>query len=213
MLKFAKNAVVVLLALTLILATAGCGKKDAGTNAGNIGDAVPLVEEPASSFKYADSDELGYKVDPAGWLISEYIGTNTEVIVPSQIEGKPVVIISNLAFCENDLLVSVTIPDGVTLIGNRAFDKCKSLKSVSIPNGVTKIGNWAFGNCPSLASIVLPNSVTFIGEGAFVNCTSLTSITIPDGVETISDDAFEGCTSLSDESKQRILQLNADSKF
>lgn len=49
--------------------------------------------------------------------------------------------------------------------------------SITIPNGVTKIGGSAFRGCTGLASVTIGNSVTSIGERAFFRCTELTSIT------------------------------------
>ena len=47
-------------------------------------------------------------------------------------------------FAYDDLLASVTIPQGVTSIGSYAFQNCTSLASVTIPQGVTSIGSYAF---------------------------------------------------------------------
>ena len=107
------------------------------------------------------------------YKVKGYIGTSTEVIIPSTYEGKP-----------------------VTSIDHWAFSDCESLTSIVIPNSVTSIGQYAFYSCYNLTSIVIPNSVKAIGDYAFSNCDSLTSIVIPNSVEAIGYDAFDDCYSL-----------------
>ncbi len=102
------------------------------------------------------------------------------------------------AFCNCDLLASVTIPESVSVIGESAFFGCRSLISVAIPESVTVIGDSAFSLCESLTSVNIPNGVSAIGHGTFSQCTSLVTVTIPDGVTEIGRNAFSGCAALSD---------------
>ena len=142
-----------------------------------------------------------------------------ELIIPANIEGKPVTEIGTFAFSSCYGLTSITIPDSVTSIGDDAFARCASLTSITIPDSVTSIES-TFSLCVSLTSITIPDSVTSIGEMtflrcnslknitigngvtsigvyAFLRCTSLTSITIPDSVTSIDKQAFKGCNSLT----------------
>lgn len=119
-----------------------------------------------------------------------------DVVIPAEIEGKPVTAIGNRAFFGASL-TSVRIPGSVTQIGGAAFADCKSLTSVSIPESVTEIGNNAFAGCRSLTSVMIPGSVARIGFSAFVSCSSLASVTIERGVEIISSDAFHRCEALT----------------
>ncbi|WP_242961386.1 leucine-rich repeat protein, partial [Clostridium beijerinckii] len=129
--------------------------------------------------------------------ITGYSGTNTDITIPSQINGKNVTSIGNNAFNGKIDVTSIIIPDTVTSIGDYAFYYCSSLRSIKIPNGVTSIGAQVFYNCTALTSITIPDTVTSIGDYAFLNCSSLTSIKIPKGVTSIGIVAFYNCSSLT----------------
>ena len=144
--------------------------------------------------------------------ITDYIGTDETVIVPSEIEGKKVTsiacqglqgsrfvnvtlpdtiqVIDDMAFegCTN--LEDINLPDSITDIGGGAFYKCKSLKSISLPNGLETIKRSTFSGCESLASAQIPNTVKSIELCAFLECKSLSNVTIPDSVTSIGDGAF-----------------------
>ena len=228
MFEFTRKLAVVLLALALVFAAVGCGKKDAAGDGTVAGGNVPLVEEEISSFEYMDT--------AGGVMIRKYIGTNTDVVIPSQLDGKAVVMIDDYAFDKSKLLTSIVIPDSVVGIGRGAFLACESLVEITIPDSVTSIASSAFYGCTSLESIAMPDSVMSIDAYTFSRCTSLVeivipgsvknieyeafegctlleSITIPDSVESINDYAFRYCESLSADSKQQILQINPNAKF
>ena len=130
-------------------------------------------------------------------MITDYTGSDTDVVIPAEIEGLPVIEIRMYAFYNSPDLASISIPDSVTKIGESAFRDCSSLTSISIPDGVTEIDYHVFDGCSSLTSISIPDSITEIGEGAFQCCSSLTSISIPDSVTEIGLHAFHGCSSLT----------------
>ena len=128
--------------------------------------------------------------------ITKYIGTNTVVEVPAEINGYPVTAIGAEAFFECASLMNVILPDGLKIIGERAFAFC-GLVEVSIPEGVTDIGDWAFWTCDLLEKVSIPNSVTNIGQRAFCWCESLEEVVIPESVASIGDRAFAFCHSMT----------------
>ena len=99
--------------------------------------------------------------------IIKYNGSESDVEMPSTIDGFPVTKIFSYAFHNCVKIHSVKIPDSVTIIGYNAFENCTRLESITIPNSVTTIENGAFRHCKSLVSITIPDSVTSIGSGAF----------------------------------------------
>lgn len=129
--------------------------------------------------------------------ITDFNGSDTELVIPSEIEGMAVTSIGYEAFSNCTSLTSITIPNSVKSIGESAFKGCTGLTSVTIGNSVTSIGYRVFYNCTGLTSVTIGNSVTSIGGSAFSGCTGLTSITIPDSVTSIDDYAFYYCTGLT----------------
>ncbi len=83
------------------------------------------------------------------------------------------------AFESNIVIVSTYNGKPVTSIGNSAFAGCNNLESVVIPNSVVEIGEKAFYDCTTLTDINIPDSVTTIGFSAFNYCNNLKSITLP----------------------------------
>lgn len=69
--------------------------------------------------------------------ITDYIGAETNVIVPSEIDGHKVTEIAEYAFADNTDIVSVKIPDTVTKLGSGVFKNCTSLEEVTLPSNIT----------------------------------------------------------------------------
>ena len=141
-------------------------------------------------FKF-NPDENAYCVTGLGTC------KDTNLVIPFEFQGLPVIGIGDKAFYVNTSLKSITLPDSVTNIGDYAFSGCTSLSDINIPDGVTSIADYAFSNCTSLTSITIPDGVTSIGERAFYGCASLSNINIPESVSVIGDLAFSACTSLN----------------
>lgn len=159
------------------------------------------TERASEGLEYSlNSDETGYTVTGIGSC------TDTEIVIPSKYNAKPVTRIGSYAFENCTGLTSVTIPDSVTSIGYRAFLGCTGLVNITVADNNTKY--HSSGNCLvetasktlilGCNTSVIPNdgSVTNIGQGAFSGCTGLTSVTIPDSVTSIEDNTFDGCTGL-----------------
>ena len=152
--------------------------------------------EPKTEADRALAEVFSFDIRDEGVVLAKYKGTDTEVEIPAEYNGMPVVEIGKFSFDDGESLISVTIPDSVTSIGNNAFYLCVSLESIVLPDSITHIGDNAFYQCVSLGSIVLPDSIRYIGDSAFYQC-GLTEITIPNSVTSIKANTFSYCSALA----------------
>lgn len=133
----------------------------------------------------------------SGYIVTAFIGEETEVVIPATHNGKPVKGIGEGAFKDCVDITSVVIPNSILNIEDHAFKGCTGLLNIFIPNSVSTIGNEAFYNCTSLISVTLGSGLAGIGGSAFRDCTSLTTIIIPTNVLAIGGATFFDCTSLT----------------
>lgn len=176
-----------------------------------------------------------FALDSEG-LVKAYRGTETNIVIPTEVEGKAVTGIATEAFKDNTQIESVVIPANVQKIGDRAFKGCTQLKTVEIADGVTGIGRAAFDGCKGLKEITVPASVTDLGAAVFSgcqnltqaqinavitalpnelfkNCAALEEVNIPDSIETIGNASFSGCKALAEMKLPASLKLIDENAF
>lgn len=118
------------------------------------------------------------------------------ISIPDKIDGHPVTMIYEFAFCDLENTKTINIPDSVKVIGAEAFAWCENLQTINIPTSVTTIDAAAFAGNDKLQSITIPDSVTELGAGAFILCENLTNVTLPNTISSIPYGTFAGCVSL-----------------
>lgn len=111
-------------------------------------------------------------------------------------------------------LVDIVIPDGVTEISEGAFEKCSSLRKVKIL-GNMKVGSGAFAGCCNLREVVILGDLTNLGERVFEECINLERIVTSRGtveIKSASDDSDNSKTtdSLTIEGKRRFSSFELD---
>ena len=121
--------------------------------------------------------------------INKYLGTSTEVVIPSSLNGFPV---NDVNFDASEVMkkriTSVKISEGIETIDG--FNYMYSLKQISLPSTLKSILSGAFtGDHALTGSITIPAGVTSIGKRAFYD-TSLTSVRILNAKAIIGDYAF-----------------------
>ena len=176
----------------------------------NINETSKIITQDDFMF-YWDEDNSKY------YLLG-YIGVDTDVQLPNDIDGKNYEIYQYAFYYSS--ITKINIPITVEAIQFDAFTGCTEL--ITIENGVSYVDKWviqcsttrtnaelrqdtvgiansAFWNCTKLKSINLSecNQLRYIGQYAFVLCSGLTNIELPNGVDTIGIGAFKGCSSLT----------------
>lgn len=167
--------------------------KDGNVDWGAVFDALQ-GKDPTSSETIGLVGYEAVKQDDGSMKIVHFTAPNNETVIeiPETIAGTKVTAIGAGAFCDNNRITHVSIPDTVTLIEHNAFTNCANLLTVDMSDYVNEIGIGAFEGCTSLTSVDLPSSLRYIGDNAFANCENLTGISIPDGITRIPDYAFYG---------------------
>lgn len=194
-----------LTALAMAMATfgfIGCGDGGNGGNgdgdgAGNTGDTAQ------SALEYVLSEDGTYYT-----VRGTETYENTDIVIPSDYQGKPVKEISAHAF-NNDDITSIVIGDNVEIIGNDAFHDCYDLTSIVIGKSVTEIGERAFMNCAALTSIDVAEGNTafkdidghlYTKDGKtllqYSRNNTATEYVSPEGLETIAEEAVSGADNL-----------------
>lgn len=144
-----------------------------------------------------------------GVMIQLYQGTQSDVVIPAQIDAKPVTTIGSLAFYELSFVSSIQIPNSVTSIQSRAFYRASGLRSLYIPENVSDIGEAIFEDCDSLSAItVAPENIHFTSQDGVLYDAALatliaypaarpaSSFAVPTTVTSIAVEAFRGCKAL-----------------
>ena len=174
------------------------------------------------------ADGLVYEEANGEITITGYTGAGGEVVIPAEIDNKPVTQIAAQAFRVSKVpaalnITKITIPDSVTTMGNGVFFGCSNLQEVVFPENVSIPSTASmFRDCTALQSITVPKNVTALNMYMFQNCESLETISFPEGsllvliqmlafkktaiqeielpknLEKIESQAFEDCKNLTD---------------
>lgn len=139
-------------------------------------------------------------------VISGYTGRERELIVPQEIDGKPVLGLTEDAFVagfnfsiEKPIRTaepySIAIPEGVMFLSNYMCQNMGYLRSVSLPDSLIALGDGCFEST-GIRSIKLPDAIIGIGWNAFAYCSDLSSVTFGNNIVELGTGAFSACSSL-----------------
>ena len=206
-----KKITAVLLIALLCVSLCSCNSSLVTTIKGYLGQET--VEKPAGYIETKENEFYVYDVFKKHIELLEYKGTEKDVIVPTELDGKPVTVIGSSCFYRNESIQTVIVPEGIEIIENAAFYCCTSLRRASLPESCVSYGEKLFSWCESLESIKLPSGMTSVPDYAFNNCTSLTEIIWNDNVTHIGVRAFSWCDSLNSVVLPQSVQTIADYAF
>lgn len=150
-----------------------------------------------------------YKILDDGTVeITDYNGTDENVVFPSEIDGKTVTDIKDWIFDIDQSIKSVYLPDNITNISDSTFYN-SSLENITVDeknehyssqDGIlfNKDKTELILYPPKMESknYTIPNSVKSIGRSAFLGCNFLESVAIPNSVKSIGELAFSSCDSI-----------------
>ena len=129
---------------------------------------VPKVSQSRDAEHYViTSGDYRYEnIDGKSIIFWEYLGSDTDVVIPEQIDGKTVTMLARGAFYNKTNLKSITLPKTLHTL-RLCFWVAQVVESVVIPDGVSTIEEYAFTECYNLKSVTIPKSVTSIGDRLF----------------------------------------------
>ena len=159
---------------------------------------VLLVFSFAGCKSNKTKNDFEYSIEDGHAVITNYVGSNSKVTIPKEINDYPVTEIGRSAFNGNDSVTEIELPEGMLAIDYAAFRECRKLKSINLPDSIEEIDDMAFYECTSLEKITLPLNLETISEYLFYGCENLSYIYIPEGVTKIETNAFNWCYDLNE---------------
>lgn len=117
------------------------------------------------------------------------------LVIPSQMNGKPLHHIAEEVFRANKVITSVSFGDSLVGIGKGAFRNCRGLKSLHFPANVKFIDEKAFCWCRNVQTIEF-DGIEHIEPEAFANCKALKKVVFTDSCLSIASNAFSGCANV-----------------
>lgn len=174
---------------------------------------IAIMQFMVTSSARTSGDFEYSPLDDGTIQIVKYVGSDTSLTIPSEIDGYTVTGIDWYAFRDCRELENINLPESITSIGREAFygtayyndesnwengilylhncliaTKSNEINgNVVVKHGTRVIADYAFSECTNMTGIELPEGLISIGDSAFYECTSLVSLTVPDSVIHIKE--------------------------
>lgn len=176
---------------------------------------------------YEENSNTDYQVvehDDYVELVS-YNGDSNEVVIPEEIDGKPVTTLKSTLLSNNKNVTKLTIPSSVTTVENGLLEGQTNFETLVFSGNLTnstlelfnvtssdalpesfdkielidfyRLSTTFFTNDNRLYDVTIAEGATEIATSAFNGCTNIKSVNIPNGVTKIGPSAFRNCTQLS----------------
>ncbi len=148
----------------------------------------------------SEASDFLYAVNEGEVHIRAYIGEESQVVIPDEIDGAAVTVIEDQAFYQNEVIETVMLPQSIRSIGNEAFSGCRSLKQITFPRQKAQtltIGNEAFYNCGLTGSLIINAAELTIGYRAFTLNRNITDVVLLADAVVFGDSPFTYCKSVT----------------
>lgn len=205
--KFISFALAVCLLTGMLSVTASALTQNEDGYAG-LYNKVPSSNGSGYTYRFLSANTIA---------ITDYNGYDTEVTIPSKIDGYTV---TGVEYMDTSNVRKIVMPDTVTYIGESAFADSSDgvpLEEVVLSKNLKTIGPWAFSGCFELKSIDIPESVTEIENGAFSGCYSLENFNVSKntdfGENVFGENFWSSMNALSDDYNTWLYDDNASDFF
>ena len=185
---------------------------DRGTKEEKIAELTTTVKQNDHRSKinpFYNTPDYEYEINEDGIVLTAYTGNETDVIVPSNFSGIPVVGIRGYAFFKCDRIKTITIPNSISSIEPSAFfgfPRRSSIEAIRVLDGnrmyqsnsegclLSIDGKKYLYHAPravaSRTICVVPDFVTTIGSYAFADSMDLKRVLLHDNLKLIDKFAF-----------------------
>lgn len=132
-----------------------------------------------------------WKFDAQRFVLKEYTGTETDVVVPDTMdEGVPVKRLGTQLLAGSETLTSVVVPDSVTILDVGALSYDNNLSEITLSSNLINIGWNAISSNDALTELTIPASVCIIDSYAVSGCYALKKIVFEGACPLIGPEAF-----------------------
>ena len=193
--KLVKLGLVSLLALPIV----GCAKQEklvsentsttteTNTQKQEATNNSEVTEKNFKDFPETDKKYFSYNDWNEGIVIEGCSSEEKVVVVPKEINGKPVLAIGERGLANMQNCEAVVLPDTVRVISKSAFTVDKAMKFVYLGTSLKKIDDLAFNGCSKLEFVEFPEGLESIGKLTFSHNVVIKYIKIPASVTEITD--------------------------
>ena len=215
------NSIIFLADLCGMRARSRDATRDIGAGSGHMNavvevDGVPYIAEAG----YADSAPRSYNFEgyPSGYILAypfgsstanirEYIGFDTDIVVPAIIDDKTIISIKEMAFRRNGI-EKVTLSEGITAIETNAF-YLSGVTELHLPSTISSIEERPFVGAERLEVITISEDNPYYeiqdgmihskGGEILIACPNSKKgeVIIPDSVVEIGTGAFFWCINIT----------------
>ena len=144
---------------------------------------------------WGDVSDYAYVRYEDGVMITGYRGRASDLVMPTYLDGMPVVAIGADAFYDQKTLSRVVLPRRLETILNSAFSYCPNLEHITFPASLRRIDYYAFYRC-NLAALSLPASVTTLGYNVFDENPNLRQASFGSGLQFLDETVLSDCPAL-----------------